>query len=240
MVLPRSCRVVLVQPNDSLVYSGYKRSLTKRTPLGLAYVAGALLAAGHEVSIVDASLDDLSKDDVVDAVLRASPHVVGLTATTPLFPQVADLVRTLKEQSPDLFCVLGGPHVSSLPEASLRQSQADAVCLGDGEAVMVLLLAAIHEGRDLSDITSLCYRSDGKVQQTDPYRVKLWHPKTMLCPPGSRYPAAARPPHPAGQGVCGLCERCSGPSEFGDYVAGVRRPVRVLQCRRDLRAVSER
>lgn len=68
MVLPRSCKVVLVCPNDSIVYSGYKRSVTKRTPLALAYVAGALLTAGHEVSIVDASLDELSNDDVVRSI----------------------------------------------------------------------------------------------------------------------------------------------------------------------------
>jgi hypothetical protein len=35
--LPTSLRVILIQPNDKLVYAGYKRNLTRRTPLGLAY-----------------------------------------------------------------------------------------------------------------------------------------------------------------------------------------------------------
>jgi anaerobic magnesium-protoporphyrin IX monomethyl ester cyclase len=162
MGLPRSCKVVLVQPNDAVVYSGYQRSLTKRIPLGLAYLAGSLLAVGHQVAIVDASLDDMTQDDIVDAVLNAAPHVAGFTCTTPLFPQVADVVNALKQEKPDLLCVLGGPHVSSLPEASLARCRADIVCIGDGEATLVQLLQAIHEGRDLSVVPSLCHRSEGR------------------------------------------------------------------------------
>ena len=39
-------KAVLVQLNDKLVYKGYKRTGTKRTPLGLAYVASSMIKEG--------------------------------------------------------------------------------------------------------------------------------------------------------------------------------------------------
>ena len=125
--------IVLVQLNDKVVYEGYKRNVTKRTPLGLAYVAASLLKVGHYVEIVDGALDDLCPTDIINTVISKDPQMVGITCTTPLFPQLVEIVKAIKIIAPDIFVVIGGPHVSALPKSSLVKSGADSVCIGEFE-----------------------------------------------------------------------------------------------------------
>ena len=77
-------RVTVLQPSDGLVYK-WNRKRTKRMPLGMAYIATAALRKGHEVNIVDASLEDLTVEETVERAPINDPHVVGITCTTPLF-----------------------------------------------------------------------------------------------------------------------------------------------------------
>jgi len=123
----------LVNPNDARCYAGVGRAHARRFPLGQAYVAAALVRAGHDVSVVDASAEALSADDVVQRVVAAAPDVVGIGGTTPLFSQMAALSRMFKDAMPGVVVVLGGPHVSALPLVSLEGSAADHVCVGEGE-----------------------------------------------------------------------------------------------------------
>jgi len=128
-------KIVLVQLNDREVYAGYKRNLTTRTPLGLAYVASSLLAVGHDVEIVDGALDDLDVPSTINQVLSKNPQMVGVTCTTPLFPQLCTVIHGIKALRPDIYVVIGGIHVSALPTASLKKSGADGICIGDGEHI---------------------------------------------------------------------------------------------------------
>ena len=57
----------------------------KECPFGLAYMATATKKAGHDVNVVDGSLDDLTVEETVNRALENDPHVVGITCTTPLY-----------------------------------------------------------------------------------------------------------------------------------------------------------
>jgi len=141
--LPDSLKVILIQLNDKSVYAGYKRNLTKRTPLGLAYIAASLISAGHSVEIVDAALDDLNVNQIIKITLDRNPHLVGITATTPLFPQLVEVIKGVKNENENIYFVIGGPHSSSLPEISLASSDADCVCIGEGERSIVELIDSL-------------------------------------------------------------------------------------------------
>jgi len=181
--LPAYVKVVLIQLNDKLVYAGYKRNITKRIPLGLTYVAGSLIEAGHNVEIVDAALDDLEVDKIVRVTLDKNPHLVGITCTTPLFPQMVEVIRGLKRNRDDIYFVIGGPHVSSLPEVSLVTSGADYVCIGEGEYVIVELIKSLQQNKEPYTVDSIVYRGGDAIKSTRGVRMKLWHPRTMAAPP---------------------------------------------------------
>ena len=148
-------RISLVQPSDGVCY--WEGRTTKRMPLGIAYVAAACQQAGHEVSTTDASLYDLSIEETVEQALRNDPHVVGITCTTPLYHQAVSIVSRIKELSPQTVVVMGGPHVSALPQATLKTSQTDFVCIGEGEESMPAIINCVTNDGDPGGIVGIAF-----------------------------------------------------------------------------------
>jgi len=117
-------RVVLINPRFRLPID------TRTTPhLGLAYLAAVSERRGDEVVIFDA---DVERKSVSEFVQEFRPHLVGITANTPQVKQAWRTARMIKEVH-DCPIVLGGPHVSVLPEESCGKPEVDIVVVGEGE-----------------------------------------------------------------------------------------------------------
>lgn len=116
-----SSEIVLVNP-------GKNPNFSTHPPLNLGYLASYLEARGHEVRIVD----ELAGDDVEKKLKKYQPDMIGITGTTPV---ILDAYRILKlAKKIGSYVVMGGLHVSALPEEALQQG-ADAVVVGEGEKV---------------------------------------------------------------------------------------------------------
>src|ERR1035437_3223554 len=102
-------------------------------PLGLAYIAGALQAAGRKVMVLDAVGEEpdmmtryykgylvgLPLDEVAARIPQKTAFV-GITASfTHEWPEVVRLVDLIKKRRPELAVILGGEHVTSMPEFCL-------------------------------------------------------------------------------------------------------------------------
>jgi len=146
-------------------------------PIGLAYIASALEASGRSVQVIDAVasaprakvryfkgyLVGLTADQVV-ARIPAESRVVGIAVMfTNEWPAISELVARLAAARPDVTIVLGGEHVTAMPEFSLRTSRADVAVLGEGEETVVELLDALEAGGDLADVAGIAYRGEGEV-----------------------------------------------------------------------------
>jgi B12-binding domain/radical SAM domain protein len=71
--------------------------------------------------------------------------VVALSLATADLPDVAALMADLRTLRPAPFVVAGGPHPSARP-AEMLELGADAVVVGEGEAVLPALLARVLDG----------------------------------------------------------------------------------------------
>ncbi len=74
--------VLLVNP----AYQRAIRSIAQTSvgpPMGLAYLASSLEAAGVDVAVLDANALDLDQAETVRRIVDAAPDVLGLTAATP-------------------------------------------------------------------------------------------------------------------------------------------------------------
>jgi anaerobic magnesium-protoporphyrin IX monomethyl ester cyclase len=146
-------------------------------PLGLAYIAGALEAAGHAVAVVDAVTEapetylryfrgyllGLPFDQIVDRI-PADAKAVGVNSIfTHEWPAVARLVAVIKQRRPGLPVILGGEHVTSMPEFCLLTSQADYLVMGEGEETIVELVDAIERGTPPAELLGIGYRDDREV-----------------------------------------------------------------------------
>ena len=114
---------------------------------GLLCLAAVARRAGHGVRVVDASADNLGSAEAVKAILDFNPHVVGLSATTAGIMACGELAQSLKKTKPDLLVIIGGCHVSAIPEETLAEFTAfDIAVLGEGELTLLDLLDRHQSG----------------------------------------------------------------------------------------------
>lgn len=134
-------------------------------PLGLAYVAGALEQAGHEVRIWDGQVEG-GNEAILDLLCNIEylhnssglPNLIGISMLTPAYDCVKQLCRFIKVQFPDIPIVLGGPHPTVMPEETLRDiPEADYIVKGEGEKVDITRLypGTINNALLTSDLDDL-------------------------------------------------------------------------------------
>lgn len=152
-------------------------------PIGLAYIAGALETAGYAVDVIDAVgeaperttrsfkgfLVGLRIDEIVGRI-QSETKLVGIsTIFTHEWPAVVMIIRGIRERFPDLPIVVGGEHVTSMPEFCLSSSEADFLVLGEGEETCLELTHAVLQGLPCEDIPGIAYR-DGETVVVNPRR----------------------------------------------------------------------
>jgi len=133
-------------------------------PLGIAYVAQALLDEGHDVEIVDLNVTGLNPSRLAVTLERKRPHLVGISAHTETYPNALRLARIVKEHDVGVPVILGGPHASILPLEVLSEPDIDYVAVGEGEQTAAELVRAIGSGSlpvGLLAIDGLGHKVDG-------------------------------------------------------------------------------
>lgn len=156
-------RVLLVRPDPGNERFGLG-PFFRAEPLGLLYIGAALLAQGHEVTVVDLRFgDNLAK--VLD---RVCPQLVGIAGMHALeFDQVLDVARLVKRRRPGTFVLVGGHAIAAYPQPMLS-AIVDAVCLDDGEEILPALLDALEGKRPVLSVPGLLLPQDRLWSKTHP------------------------------------------------------------------------
>jgi anaerobic magnesium-protoporphyrin IX monomethyl ester cyclase len=160
-------RTVLINPPYSLE-ERYGRSIKQfgavTEPLGLAYLAAALEAAGHAVAILDAPAMTWDIGEVVDRIATEGWDLMGVTLLTPMFASVRDLLREVRQSSPRTRIIVGGAHASALPERTLEEiPEIDFLCVGEGEETLVHLVSTLDGRGLLENVPGLAFRRNGRI-----------------------------------------------------------------------------
>jgi len=154
----------LVNPPWDFEGSIYFGCRERHLPLEFGYSKALLEEAGHEVTLIDGHLDNLTYSEVFERVKDFAPDVIAVTtAPTYLFWRCAppelrvpqELCLLLRALPAKLVIV--GPHGSTTPGAALNKLDADIVILGECEEILPQV------ADDLSDVSSIAFREDGNV-----------------------------------------------------------------------------
>lgn len=140
-------------------------------PLGLMVIGGALLDAGHNVTLLDAELEPLSSKTIVQHVVTQQPEIllIGHSGSTSAHPIVVEITRCIQKALPHLIIVYGGVFPTYHFRDILQQEpQIDLIVRGEGEATMVKLLAALEQGEDCITVKGIAFRRDGHIVETPP------------------------------------------------------------------------
>jgi len=134
-------------------------------PIWLAYATGVLEQSGFHVKLVDAPAAGYTLTDVLDQIKVFQPRLVVVDTSTPSIYNDVEVAEAIKALLPDAFMLLVGPHVSALPDESLRLSQAvDGVARREYDATVRDLAYALDAGDELTAVLGLSYReNDGAV-----------------------------------------------------------------------------
>ena len=127
-------------------------------PLGMEYIAAALEARGHDVTLADLRFTSLEMH-----LQRARPGLVGIAAMHALeTDDVLALVRRVRAWSAEVTIVIGGHSAAAYPMPFLVPDVA-AVVTDDGEVVLPRVADALDRGAALNDIGGMCLQgSDGE------------------------------------------------------------------------------
>ncbi|MEI8349271.1 MAG: radical SAM protein [Candidatus Omnitrophota bacterium] len=159
-------RLYLISPPYQDVYKkiNYKNFGVLQPPLGLAYIASYVKRHGHSVMLFDGSFSRDIFKDIKANIAAFNPDFVGITATTPQIASALKIAEYIKNLAPDIKIILGGFHVSALPEQTLTHRYVDIVVCGEGE----ITISEIIGGKDICDIKGIYFRQMDSIRKNAP------------------------------------------------------------------------
>lgn len=151
--------------------------------LGILKVASALEEKGHQVDMID--LSGVANYEEVIASYMDMPeraNILGVTATTPQFPQAVRILETIKSRDKQAKVILGGAHATMVGSAyqldqrrkvSYRGTKAyeqmtqlfDTVVVGDGEKAIFDAINTNEKVIDAGDNKSPFFLQRGELEQ---------------------------------------------------------------------------
>jgi len=144
-----------------------QRTRYPQPPVGLALLAAILEKHGYPVKILDSNTPGFTLEAAAEAVRDAD--IVGITAMTPTIGRALSIAQHIKIMKPDTTVILGGPHVTLLPEETLKSSPyIDVIVRGEADETIIELMRAFWDNRTLDHIPGLSYIKGGEVFHTAP------------------------------------------------------------------------
>lgn len=158
--------IVLVDPPVNLEerYGKLARSGSTAPPLGLCHLASICRAKGFRSVIIDANVLMFRHRQVVEEIFSYNPKAIGITASTISIESAARIATMIKRLDKTKMIILGGPHVTAAPEATMDRFRCfDIGVIGEGEITLIQLLHAIVGGDDLGHIPGLIFRRGDSI-----------------------------------------------------------------------------
>jgi anaerobic magnesium-protoporphyrin IX monomethyl ester cyclase len=139
-------------------------------PLGLLYIHAYLTRAGLRAEVHDVTYK--TKDDTLARLRSGPPSVLGIYTTHMVRRHVTWIMREAKALGWTI--VIGGPDGDNCAREYLEHG-ADVVGVGEGEQLMLELLAALQErGKHrLHDVAGIHFRDETGAMVTTPARERL-------------------------------------------------------------------
>ncbi|MBN1456722.1 MAG: B12-binding domain-containing radical SAM protein [Sedimentisphaerales bacterium] len=145
-----------------LLYPPIGKITNYNTPTGLLYVGTVLKKNGHDVRLVDCSVEPDYKN-ILDKEIKDT-DILGVYAMSVHIKLLLPELRRLKQINENIKIIWGGPHAILFPEQTAKSPLADIVVKGEGENVMLEIVKGYENGTpDLHNIKGVAFEENGQV-----------------------------------------------------------------------------
>ncbi|MBN1425080.1 cobalamin-dependent protein, partial [Candidatus Fermentibacteria bacterium] len=132
-------------------------------PVGSAYLASMLEAAGMSAAIWDGQVEPAGLASLETELRTLKPAVIGITVYSPMLAQTRAVVDLVRRELPNARIVAGGIHPTVLPEEILDIPGIDVVVRGEAEPIIVQLCQNLIRDVSVETIAGTSIRRDGAV-----------------------------------------------------------------------------
>jgi anaerobic magnesium-protoporphyrin IX monomethyl ester cyclase len=177
-------RILIVHPPHPSIGSGIPDD--PWSSLGLRSIAGPLLDAGHDVTLIDAEFTHVDRahagarraacalmkvDEIAARIAQHCPDILilGHSSSTSANPIAIEIAALAKKAVDGLLVVYGGAYPIYHWRDVLEECPAiDLIVRGEGEETCRDLIAAISDGRAIEGVSGIAFRRGGRVHATSP------------------------------------------------------------------------
>ena len=167
---------LILAPFDQVKADGFQAEGIKpygySLPLGIAYLAAQLEAAGHHACVLDPSPMGLTTEQILNWIEQQQLDVLGVSTMTHTSTQAYALIQQVKCRFQQLPILLGGSHCNVFPDLVLQECpDIDIVVIGEAESRIVAICeAVVLQPRNLATIPGLIIqnRTTATPLQTPP------------------------------------------------------------------------
>lgn len=158
----RALRILLLEPlyPAEAAWGSAKAEQGYLPPMGTISVYGWLRHRGYTVELLDTQFGDVTRESLAARLRDRRYDVVAMPVFTPTAEYAFATAALVKDHLPDCKVVLGGIHVTALPELSMAQCSAcDVIIRHEAEYTLDEWLVAYADGeRDWAAIEGLVWR----------------------------------------------------------------------------------
>lgn len=136
---------------------------------GISYISSYLKNHGHRTSLIVLSriLGRKNKTVIDSNISKLNPKLICFTAVTSEFRFICSMARYIKDRCPNIYLIIGGPHVSLNPE-DVPVNIFDAICIGEGEYPVLELTEQLENKMRPSAIPNLWIKNGSTFEKNEP------------------------------------------------------------------------
>lgn len=143
-------KIVFIEPKSPNLHIFSKFVIPR---LGTLILATIMKNLGWEARVI------IEENEELDFECIESADIVGISTITSTAPRAYTLADQIRELG--ILVIMGGPHVSYLPEEALQHC--DFVFRGEAETALPMFIREWQTTKNFSDIPNLSFLNQGKV-----------------------------------------------------------------------------
>lgn len=184
MKIDKNKTVLLINPPFYRLFNAFEGNAS----IGLLYMAAVLREKGYNTAVYNSDFiegSDIFQSDIVSKkemflkgindmdnevwgdiganIRKFDPCAVGISIWTGAYYTALNVAKIVKKINPEIPVIVGGIHPTALPLETIKEKDYDFVIKGEGEFILLNLLKALQDNKDLKEVKGIVFKKNGEV-----------------------------------------------------------------------------